>query len=183
MKRLLLNLGKHGPSNLNAEDKAIGMVLMTRYGMKMKDVSDLYGKYVGNWGGEATVWRFDGKKDGKVIASATRCPGQDLHLEVKVSSLCLREGDRYDMAAVRIRVLDEHDCLAPYAQLALSLQTEGAVEIAGPKLVCAEGGSTGCYVKTTGKTGEGILHICCGQCEPVTLRFTVEDGEAHAVSL
>ena len=183
VKRLLLNLGKHGPSNLNAEDKAIGMVLMTRYGMKVKDVSDLYGKYVGNWGGEATVWRFDGMKDGKVIASATRCPGQDLHLEVKVSSLCLREGDRYDMAAVRIRVLDEHDSLAPYAQLALSLQTEGAVEIAGPKLVCAEGGSTGCYVKTTGKTGEGILHICCGQCEPVTLRFTVEDGGAHAVSL
>ena len=51
VKRLLLNLGKHGPSNLNAEDKAIGMVLMTRYGMKMKDVSDLYGKYIGNWGG------------------------------------------------------------------------------------------------------------------------------------
>ena len=146
---------------------------MTRYGMKMKDVSDLYGKYVGNWGGEATVWRFDGKKDGKVIASATRCPGQDLHLEVKVSSLELKEGDRYDMAAVRIRVLDEHDCLAPYAQLPISLACEGAVEIAGPALLCAEGGSTGCYVKTTGAAGEGVLRIVCPQCEPVTLRFTV----------
>ena len=174
VKKLLLNLGKHGPSNLDLEDKAIGLALMTRYGMSVKDVSDLYGKYIGNWGGEATVWRFEGKKDGKVIASAVRCPGQDLHLEVKVSSLRLREGDRYDMAAVRIRVLDEHDCLAPYAQLPLQLRAEGAVALAGPELVCAEGGSTGCYVKTTGETGEGVLHIRCGQCAPLTLRFTVE---------
>jgi beta-galactosidase len=174
VKKLLLNLGKHGPSKLDLEDKAIGLALMTRYGMSVKDVSELYGKYIGNWGGEATVWRFEGKKDGKVIASAVRCPGQDLHLEVKVSSLRLREGDRYDMAAVRIRVLDEHDCLAPYAQLPLQLRAEGAVALAGPELVCAEGGSTGCYVKTTGETGGGVLHIRCGQCAPLTLRFTVE---------
>lgn len=175
VKKLLLNLGKHGPSNLNAEDKAIGLVLKSRYGMTVKDISELYGKYIGNWGGEATVWRFDGKKNGKVVASATRCPGQELHLEVKVSSLKLREGDRYDMAAVRIRVLDEHDCLAPYAQLPISLTCEGAVELAGPSLICAEGGSTGCYVKTTGVPGEGSLHIVCPQCQSVTLPFTVED--------
>ena len=75
---------------------------------------------------------------------------------------------------MRIRVLDEHDCLAPYAQLPLQLRAEGAVALAGPELVCAEGGSTGCYVKTTGETGEGVLHIRCGQCAPLTLRFTVE---------
>ncbi len=167
VKKLLLNLGKQGPSILDLEGKAIGLALMTRYGMSVKDVSDLYGKYIGNWGGEATVWRFDGKKDGQVIASATRCPGQDLHLEVKVSSLRLREGDRYDMAAVRIRVLDEHDCLAPYAQLPLQLRAEGAVALAGPELVCAEGGSTGCYVRTTGEYGEGRLWIESDQTEPV----------------
>jgi hypothetical protein len=72
---------------------------------------------VGNWGGEATRWRFDGKKNGKVIAGQTKRPGELLHLEVKVSATALREGACYDMAAVRIRVLDENNNLASYAQL------------------------------------------------------------------
>ena len=174
VKGLLLSLGKHGPSNLSLSDKAIGLTLMKRYGMKLGDISALYGKYIGNWGGEATVWRFDGKKDGKVIASATRCPGEKLQLEVKVSSTQLQEGERYDMAAVRIRVLDEHGCLAPYAQLPLRLQASGAIELAGPALACAEGGSTGCYVKTTGEAGEGELRIESSALAPVTVHFTVK---------
>ena len=174
VKDLLLSLGEHGPSNLSLSDKAIGLTLMKRYGMTLGDISALYGKYIGNWGGEATVWRFDGKKDGKVVASATRCPGEWLHLEVKVSSTELREGERYDMAAVRIRVLDEHGCLAPYAQLPLRLHPSGAIELCGPELACAEGGSTGCYVKTTGEPGEGELRIESSNLAPVTLRFTVK---------
>ena len=78
------------------------------------------------------------------------------------------------MAAVRIRVLDEHDCLAPYAQLPLRLQASGAIELCGPELCCAEGGSTGCYVRTRGETGEGELRIESSDLAPVILRFTVK---------
>ncbi len=34
---------------------------MVRYKMSFADGVALYGKYVGNWGGAATRWRFDAK--------------------------------------------------------------------------------------------------------------------------
>ena len=180
VKALLLSLGKHGSASLPPLEMLKGLAVLKRWGLKPGDIASLYGKYVGNWGGEATVWRFDGKKDGKVVVSQTRCPGSRLHLEAKASSLKLREGERYDMAAVRIRVLDENEGLACYAQLPLRLRTEGAVALAGPETLCAEGGSTGCYLRTTGESGEGRLWIESDQTEPVLLRFTVEGGEALA---
>ncbi len=78
------------------------------------------------------------------------------------------------MAAVRIRVLDGHDNIAPYAQLPLQLEAEGALELVGPALVTAEGGMTGCYLRTKGEAGEALLHIRSSQVGAVTLRFTVE---------
>ena len=85
VKDVLVSAGKHGLDNLPPVDKAKMALAMSRYGLTMEEGVALYGKYVGNWGGEATRWRFDGKKNGKVIASQTRCPGRELHLEVKVS--------------------------------------------------------------------------------------------------
>ena len=180
VKEMLVSAGKHGLANLSLAEKARMAIIMSRYGMSMEEGVALFGKYVGNWGGEATVWRFDGKKNGKVIASRTCCPSSKLRLEVKCSARTLREGDRYDMAAVRIRILDENGGLASYAQLPVRLKAEGAVALAGPELLCAEGGSTGCYVKTLGRSGEGSLRIETGLTEPLTLRFTVEGGEELA---
>ena len=133
----------------------------------------LYGKYVGNWGGEATSWRFAAKKDGVTVAERICCPGKALHLEVKVSQTALTEGDRYDMAAVRIRILDEFENPAVYAQLPVSLRAEGQIALAGPALVTAEGGMCGCYVKTTGRTGQGTLRIRTAQTEDVEISFTI----------
>ena len=173
VKEILLSLAKHGPSKLNAADKARGLVCMKRYGMKVEDIAALYGKYVGNWGGEATRWRFDAKKNGRVIASRIYCPGSTLHLEVRPSKTELREGDRYDMAAIRIRILDENGNLAPYAQLPVRLKSDGAVALEGPACITAEGGMTGCYIRTVGRAGEGSLTLETDQTPPVTVMFRV----------
>ena len=173
VKDVLIAAGKHGLSNLPVKDRAKMLAAMSRYGFTMEQGVALFGKYVGNWGGEATRWRFDGKKKGKVIASQTKSPGLRLHLEVKVSRAELREGDRYDMAAVRIRILDENGNLAPYAQLPVTMKAEGAVALAGPTLAAAEGGSLGCYVRTLGRSGEGTLTLETAQTEPVTVQFRV----------
>ena len=70
--------------------------------------------------------------------------------------------------------MDENGNLASYAQLPIRLRAEGAIALDGPELLCAEGGSTGCYVRTVGESGEGLLTLETGQTEPVTLRFTVD---------
>jgi beta-galactosidase len=146
---------------------------MLRYGIKYSDASNLYGKYVANWGGQATVWRFDAIKDGKTVASVIKCHSAKLHLEVKVSHTALREGDSYDMAAVRIRVLDEYNNLAPYAQLPIKLQLTGEAALIGPDVITAEGGMCGTYLRTTGKSGKATLTLSTAQTEPVTVEFDI----------
>lgn len=131
-----------------------------------------YGKYISGWGDESIVWRLDAEKDGKVAASVTCGPSAKLHLEVKPSHTQLTEGDTYDMAAVRIRILDEHGNSASFAQLRVRFRLEGAAELVGPEVVTAEGGMTDTYGKTTGKSGEAKRTITTSQTNPVTV--TVE---------
>ncbi len=58
---------------------------MVRYHMSYSDGVELFGKYVGNWGGEAVVWKYEAIKDGKTVAVKQLSPGKKLHLEVKAS--------------------------------------------------------------------------------------------------
>ena len=170
----LVAAGKYGIANLPLGDKARMGWAMVRYGLKYEDGVRLYGKYIGNWGGEATRWRFDARRDGKVVASVTQTPNAVLHLEVTPSSTVLTEGDTYDMAAVRIRVVDENGNLAPYAQLPLKLELTGDAELMGPDAIVLEGGSTGLYLRTVGHAGEAALTISAANLPSVTVRFTIE---------
>ena len=172
LRRCLLSAGKHGPSGMPAADKARMLACMVQYHMTFQDGVALYGKYVGNWGGQATRWRFDALRGGQVVASVTRCPDARLHLEVRPSHTCLREGDAYDMAAVRIRILDGQGNPAPYAQLPVRLALEGSAVLVGPDVVTAEGGMCGTYVRTTGP-GEAMLTVSAPGLEPVTVRFSI----------
>ena len=172
LRYCLLSAKKYGLAGMPAADKARMLACMARYHMKYEDGVALYGKYVSNWGGQATSWRFDALRDGQVVASVTRCPDASLHLEVRPSHTCLQEGDAYDMAAVRIRILDGQGNVAPYAQLPVCLTLEGPAVLVGPDMVTAEGGMCGTYVRTTGP-GETMLTVSAPGLEPVTVRFAI----------
>ena len=173
LRDCLLTIQRKGLANMAPADIAKMGYAMVKYGLKYEDAVALYGKYIGNWGGEATVWRLMAMKNGEVIATYTCKPSSRLHLEVIPSHVHLKEGDTYDMASVRVRILDENGNVAPYAQLPVQFELEGDAELVGPKIVTAEGGMTGTYVKTTGKAGRAKLTITTHQTEPVTLLFTV----------
>ena len=174
LRKCLLAARKKGLAGMAVKDKLMMAAAMVKYGVKMEDAVALYGKYVNNWGDEATEWRFDGLKNGEVVASVIRRPNTKLHLDVKVSHTELREGNTYDMAAVRIRILDEFGNLVPYAQLPVKLCLTGAAELVGPDVVTAEGGMCGTYVRTIGQPGKAVLTVTTDQTEPVMVEFTVE---------
>lgn len=159
VKECLLAVAKFGPSSLPPKILAKFARLMLLKGFKFSDGVELYGKYIGNWGGEATKWRFDAVKGGKLICSVTRSPGQRVHLEVSTSKTKLCEGDTYDAAAVRIRAVDEHGSLAPYWQEPVILKCSGPIMLIGPEIISLKGGSGGCYVKTCGSSGSAELCV------------------------
>ncbi len=173
LRECLLAIRNKGLAKLSPADMAKMGYAMVRYGMKYEDALALYGKYVGNWGGDATLWRLDAEKDGEVVASCTLGPSAKLHLEAIPSHTALKEGDTYDMAAVRIRVLDEFNNPAPYAQLPVQLTLEGNAQLVGPDIVTAQGGMTGTYVKSTGTPGTARLTISTPQTQSVTITFDI----------
>ena len=128
-------------------------------GLKFSDGVELYGKYVSNWGGEATEWRFDAVKNGKVVKSVIKKPGQVAHLEVEPSHTELTDGDTYDVAAVRIYARDEFGNPAVYYQEPVILSCTDKLDIIGPHVISLKGGCGGTYVKTTGSAGKAELMV------------------------
>ena len=173
LRRCLVSAGKHGLAGMPLADKARMAWAMARYKLTMDDGVALFGKYVGNWGGAATRWRFDARTGGETVASVTRASGAALRMEVRVSKTELSEGDTWDAAAVRIRILDEYGTLASYAQLPVRFHLTGAAALIGPTTAAAEGGMTGTYVRTTGESGEAVLRISAGGLPEEEVRFHI----------
>ena len=173
LKECLNAAARFGMDGLPMKNKLRMGECMLRYGMSYNDGAELYGKYVGNWGGRVTKWRFDAKKGGEVVASVTKQPTRELKLEVTVSNTELTEGDIYDMAAVRVRVLDGNGETARYAQLPVKFELEGEAELIGPDTVTAEGGMCGTYIKTNGRTGMAKLTVSTPQTHEIIIDFTI----------
>ena len=174
LRACLLAAGKYGYEEVPQEVRQRMARCLQRWNMSAAEAHALFGKYVGNWGETATVWRFDALRDGKVFASVTKCPSAKLHLSVAVSHTELTEGDAYDMAAVRIRVLDENGNPAPYAQLPVKLSLSGEAELAGPDVITLEGGSGGAYVRTAGRAGSAVLTLSAPRTETASVAFSIK---------
>lgn len=168
---------ENGVNNLPLAVKGKLAYVMMKYHMNYGDAVNLYGKYVGNWGGEAIRWRFDGIRNDQTVSSVTKTPDCHLHLDVKVSSSELKEGDTYDMAAVRIQIKDSNGNPAVYAQLPVTLKIEGEAEIVGPHVISAEGGMTGTYIRSVHKSGRAVLTIETAQTEPAEIIFEIREQE------
>ncbi len=178
----LVSAGRHGLAGMPLRDKLKMLWCMAAYRLSFADGVALYGRYVGNWGGEATRWRFEARRGGRTVLSATRAPGRALRLDVRVSHTVLCERQSYDMAAVRVRILDEYGAVASYAQLPVSLCAEGGVALVGAETVTAEGGMCGAYVRSLGRAGRGALRLKAAGLDEVKIDFTVEvTGEAANV--
>ena len=155
--------------------------LMGIKGFTREQGVDLYNRYVASWGGQVVRWRFEAVKNGQVVASTVRCPGETLALEVHADTDTLTDGPSWDMATVRIRAVDEYGAVRTWCSRSLSLRTEGTVELIGPASVPLSGGMAGCYLRTRGEAGTGQLTIEMEGAAPVTLSFQVSKQEEERV--
>lgn len=166
-------IGLNGYTKITPALAKMALKCMVFYGMSINQIVDLYTKYVGDWGGKSTVYRFDAIKNGKIIQSVIKTPMNkiDLEIESKYDNLC--EGNSYDVGVVRIRAIDENGNLLPYCNEAIKLTLDGPLEIVGPDLISLRGGMTGFYVKTTGEKGEAKVKISCPRIEDKIINFKI----------
>jgi len=149
----------YGMENMPPKMKLTMVEAMARFKMKFDDAYMLFGKYIGNWGGEATRFRFDGIKNGKVVKTVTKSAMSGLRLVLDVSSNELVEGATYDVAAIRIKITDEYGNVMPFFNHQALLEVTGDIEVLGPALADINGGMGGVYVRSIGKEGKAAVKI------------------------
>ena len=148
--------------------------LMLRYRMRFQDAYRLYGKYVGSWGKEATVYRFDAVKDGEVVASVTKTPFTALSLRAESPRRRLTEAATYDAEPVRLSMRDQNGNLLPFYGGWVRFRTEGPIALIGPAETVLRGGLGGTYVRTVGESGPAALTVEAEGAAPARLEWTVE---------
>ena len=141
--------------------------------MKPEEAVTLYNRYIGDWGGASTSYRFEAVKNGEVVKTMVKEPVHALKLSAEADHDTLTEENTYDVAAIRIRVLDEHDNQVSFFQEPVQFEVEGPIALIGPEIVSLQGGMGGTYVRTLGEAGEACLKIRTMQAEEVVLHFTV----------
>lgn len=148
--------------------------LLLIYHIDFAEVTRLYTKYIGDWGGTATIYRFDAIKDGKVVKSVTKEPVREIRLEAEADHTILTEQHSYDVALVRIRAVDDHGNVLPFYQEPVCLITEGDISIIGPDTIALQGGMGGTYVKSLGRSGRGALLLQSLTAGEVRIPFQIK---------
>lgn len=163
----------YGVNNLPFKTLLTAAKLIVFNHMKMDDAVSLYTKYVGDWGGKSTIYRFDAVYNGKVVKSVVKAPVMRTGIEATASHTRLVIGNTYDVALVRLKAVDQNGNVLPFFDGPVSFETEGPISIIGPHIVSLKGGMFGVYVKTVNETGEAKLVIKSDATEPVTVDFEI----------
>ena len=173
---LLNETARYGLYDLPKTAYAKAGRLLLKYRMNLSDMTALYTKYIGGWGGASTIYEFAAIKDGQEVAHIAKGPMERKALHAEADRTELVEGKTYDVAAVRIRLVDEYGNTLPFANDAVALKTNGTVELIGPEIITLQGGMGGTYVRTTGEAGEGSLTLLTPEGDSETITFHVREA-------
>ncbi len=158
MKSVLRDVSKFG-MNLPFGSKLLMGRLMLKYKLSMDDGMRLFGTYVSNWGGQRISFRFEGYKNGELVKSVTKSTLETSCLKVEADSSVLVEAETYDVTRIVLKATDQNGNTMSYANDAMTIETEGPIEIIGPKCIALIGGVRALWIKTKGSSGKGILKI------------------------
>ena len=178
VKFILNSVARYGVNHIPVSAMAKIPKLLMKYKMTIQQVTNLYTKYIGNWGENAVAYRFDAIKNGQVIKSIVKAPMKKMLLEADADHTDLVEDHTYDVALVQIRMVSEYGNILSFANEPVFLQTMGPIEIIGPKCIALQGGMFGTYVKSTG-VGTAHLRITDTRGNEKTILFQVTKTEDH----
>ncbi len=177
VKEFLMILRKYAGNldRLTLKEKALASKIVLARISDEKTMRDLYGKYIAGWGGSSIEYKFEAIRGGKVVKTVIKVPSQEVAVKAVTLRTALVEDISYDVASVRLSVVDERGNVQLYCQEAVALRTEGDIALIGPSLVSLKGGMAGCYVKSIGKSGTGALVITDWLGRETRVPFTVSE--------
>ncbi|MBO7122781.1 MAG: glycoside hydrolase family 2 protein [Treponema sp.] len=172
LKNILNHVALYG-QNAAGLSQALSFVRLLFRGINRAKITDYYTSFVGNWGAESAVFRFEAYKGGKLVKTVFKGPVQSIELCAQVSSDVLHEEESWDAALVRFSARDNYGNVLPYFFEPAQLKASGAIELVGPDLISFKAGYCAAYVRSAGKKGRGTLSLRCGDMEN-EVEFTVK---------
>ncbi len=176
VKEFLMILRKYAGNveRLSVTEKALASKINLVHKIDENKLRSLFGKFVAGWGGAIIEHKFEAIKDGKVVKTVVRLPSEEVCVKASVLRDTLIEDSSYDVASVRLSVVDQNGNVQPYCQESVLLSTEGDISLIGPSAVSLKGGFAGTYVKSMGKNGHGALIIKDWMGNSMKIPFTVK---------
>lgn len=172
VKELMNLAARYGMADLPRKAYLIAAKLVIKYHMKPESAVTYFQKYVGDWGGEATNYRFEAVKNGEIVKKLNIEAVNDIYLNVNADHTNLKEDKSYDVALVRINVTDKFGNILRFYNDVVKLKVEGDIEIIGPDAIALNGGMGGTFVKTNKKIGSGKLFIeTRNKCKEIEFRI------------
>ena len=176
LKQVLNDYARYGMSGLPKKTLLKAAWLILNYRMSFSSVAPLYTKYVGDWGGAATTYRFEAvdTNGATIYKTVWKKPMTEVVLSAEADHTDLVEKHSYDVALIRIQARDEMGNVLPVYNDPVTLEASGQLELIGPNVISLNGGMGGTYVKTIGKSGEGKLIIRSGNAKEIEIVFDIE---------
>ncbi|MEG2540158.1 MAG: glycoside hydrolase family 2 TIM barrel-domain containing protein [Clostridia bacterium] len=132
--------------------------LMMRYHLGVAELTDMFGKFVINWGDKSISYKFEGVKDGKTVVTE-KCACQYATLSASADKLSLVENETYDVTRIEVKALSQTGNVLPYNNDIVTVSTDDTVEVLGDKTFALIGGGRAFWVKTVGKSGKAKITI------------------------
>ena len=130
-----------------------------------------------NDAGGRTVDGIEMNKDGEVVKTTEAGPVEGIRIVAEADTAELVEENTYDMALVRVRATDDRGNVLPFFNEPLLCETNGPLEIVGPKITVFRGGMTGLLVRTAGEAGRARVILTAEGAGRTEVRFEVKCTE------
>ncbi len=174
IKKVLVTVATKGLHKVAPWNMVRVQLILRKYGLSNKDAEDIYTKYIGGWGSEATAFKFEAYIDNKIVLTKYVGQSHENDLHVKIDDSVLSETNTYQTTRVIVECLDALDNPLVYSFEPIQVKVSGPVELIGPSNLSLIGGSVGFWVKTVGKTGDAVIKVSSNNYKTKKVKVHVE---------
>ncbi len=157
LKQFLLCIKKYGAVGAVIRKTYSVLKLMLKYKLGITSLTDLFGKYVTNWGDESNSYSFVGYKNNEKIVVNKACASR-AELKVSIDRTILLEDETYDVSKINLEAVNQVGERLPYNNAVVEIETEGAIQVLGEKKFALIGGARAFWVRSKGE-GVGTVNI------------------------
>ena len=174
VKKALLDTRKYGAIGAGARNFFTFLKMLFSYKISVNKMTELYRKFVTAWGDKQISYKFEGYINGEKVVETEKGAVSKASLTIKPDKDILIEDETYDVVRIELKAVSQYGNVLHYDSSVINIETNGIVEVIGPKSIALIGGQRAVWVKTIGKTGKAKVKFTSDNFETQEIEIKVE---------